>query len=289
MKCTKATVRWIAVSVMFSMFLGMAPVAYGAEIDTELPSEFETETEMEEEPETETESETETEPELEQTLKGWQGNSYYINNEKVIGWKKIKGKHYYFDQKGNLVTNQIVYGKGETDTYYVDKTGVRVNDKVIKKAVKFVLRHTKKSWSREKKMKELFTYMVKEQKYQSFNDPVSASKLPDYASCVFDHDYGNCYRSATAYVYVATVLGYDARLLAGKVSSRRPIPNAVHGWADIKVGSNWKLCDISMQRPRPKTSLYMLKHSKYPFAHKFEKKYTIRIENGKVTWKGEKL
>ena len=267
MKSTKAVVRMIVFSVLLSIFIGTVPVAYGAETDTELSSGSEEE----------------------QILEGWHEDSYYINNEKVTGWKTIKGKSYYFDKKGNLVTNQIVYGKGEMDTYYVDKTGVRVNDKVIKKAVKFVVSHTKKNWSREKKMKEIFKYMWKEQKYKQFNDPVSASKLPDYASCVFDHNYGNCYRSATAYVYVATVLGYDARILAGKVSSRRPRPNAVHGWADIKVESDWKLCDISMQRPRPKTNLYMLKHSEYPFVHKFEKKYVIHIENGKVTWKKENV
>ena len=53
---------------------------------------------------------------------------YYQDGEKVIGWQRIEKKTYYFNQKGQLQTNQMI-----EKNKFVDKKGVLVPKKEIYK------------------------------------------------------------------------------------------------------------------------------------------------------------
>ena len=57
---------------------------------------------------------------------GWQGNNadgwyYYERGEKVTGWQEIRGVWYWFDKKGLMAQDELVYIAGET--YYFNPVG----------------------------------------------------------------------------------------------------------------------------------------------------------------------
>ena len=58
---------------------------------------------------------------------------YYINDERVKGWKQINGKYYYFHPvSGNMYVNSLVKVNGVV--YYVDKNGVRTAKRWVTKS-----------------------------------------------------------------------------------------------------------------------------------------------------------
>lgn len=58
---------------------------------------------------------------------------YYINDERVKGWKQINGKYYYFHPvSGNMYVNSLVKVNGVV--YYVDKNGVRTANRWVTKS-----------------------------------------------------------------------------------------------------------------------------------------------------------
>lgn len=57
---------------------------------------------------------------------GWQGNNaegwcYYQRGEKLTGWQQIRGIWYWFDKKGRMAQDELVYIAGET--YYFNPAG----------------------------------------------------------------------------------------------------------------------------------------------------------------------
>lgn len=207
----------------------------------------------------------------------------YLGSEKATGWQKVSGRTYYFDARGRMATNAIA-GTKATGCHYVNPKGHRVYDKATQEAVDFVLKYTKKSWSRAKKLKACYKVLWKSYPYRGYADAVSRAKLPSYARCVFEKRNGNCYRSAAAFAYVARVLGYEARVGVGKVASG-PWALTRHGWTEVKVKGAWLMCDISMQRPRPGTNLYQLTRSQYPFRLKVAGRYTLKVNGAKASWR----
>ena len=71
---------------------------------------------------------------------------YYVDGEKVTGWKEIGGKHYYFSANGGqLCTSKLI--KLDSGAYYVNKYGVRVtNAFVTRKGKTYYLGADGKAW-----------------------------------------------------------------------------------------------------------------------------------------------
>lgn len=221
-------------------------------------------------------------------LQGWVKKKnhkfYYKKGVKVTGWKRINGKKYYFDKKtGRLLTDTIA-GTAKEGRYYVDKRGIRVTAREIKMAVSFVDKHTKPGWSRDKKLKACYDYLWQVCKYERAYDKVAIEKMPEYGGYMLKMGKGNCYRRAAAFAYIARVLGYDSRVGVGGVSSRNTALSP-HGWAEIKIGGKWYMCDISMQRYWTWISLYLRTSSDYPFQYRCDDRYRLVVKSGKVTWK----
>lgn len=208
---------------------------------------------------------------------------YYLNGKKVYGWRKIGSYTYFFDKKdGHLKKNAIV--GDSSGYYYVDGSGIRVTDKVMKQAVAYVRKYTKNGWTREQKLKKCYDVMWSVYRYGGPHDAVSKSKMPSYAAYMFTNKKGNCYRGAVALAYAAKAIGYEVRVGVGGVSSHPTGSLSTHGWTEIKKDDVWYMCDTSMQRPRPKTSLYMLDPAKYPFRLRRDDVYTMKIVKGVVKW-----
>jgi len=216
---------------------------------------------------------------------GWlknQGKTYYFspkNNQMQTGWKKIKGLRYFFavsgKEKGALQKNCIA-GTKKTGYYYVDGGGVRTTSGEIKAAVDYVIRHTKKSWSRSKKLESCFLALRQAYSYRHFDGVPKGKDLSGYAKYLLTNGRGNCYRYASGFACIAKVLGYEARVHVGEVTSIHG-GMAAHGWATVKSGGKWYICDVGMRlflKTKSPTRKYV------PFAI-----YKLNVEKGSVAWR----
>lgn len=219
---------------------------------------------------------------------GWQkvkNKTYYYSKKgiKVTGWKKIKGKYYYFDKKGELQKNKIV-GSKKKGYYYVDKTGVRVTTKEIKLAVAFAVKNSSAKQSPQERLKSCFWTLCNHYPYQRImGDVPSAGKVPSYAAYMFQNKRGNCYRYGSAMAYIARVLGYESRVVAGGVSSSTYF--SPHGWCEVKMDGKWKMYDCSIQAAYPQKRLYQIERKAYPFRLRIDHVYAMKSKNGKISWK----
>ena len=229
---------------------------------------------------------------------------YYFgkNGRAVTGFYNVNGKRFYFDKKGvaengwfssgghgYYAKNGVLYanriaGSKKEGYDYVDEKGIRVKDAVVRKAVQCVCSITEENWSKEKKLRACFDYIVLQCEYERHLDPEDISKMPEYATYMFDNKKGNCYRGASALAYMAKVLGYSARVGVGAESTHMDdSPLSVHGWTEIKQDNNWLMYDTSMQR-RNTDNLYGILRANYPYRLQVDNTYLLRIKNGTVSW-----
>ena len=92
---------------------------------------------------------------------------------------------------------------------------------------------------------------------------------------------GNCFGWASAYAYIATVLGYEARAAKG---TTRLVSGGMgpHGWTMVNYGGSWKVCDANMNY---KANCYMKSYGSYPFTLGSSKTYfSLTAKDGKAVW-----
>jgi hypothetical protein len=232
-------------------------------------------------------------------LRKIKSNQYcYVNGKKYIGEltkttsmdnKKIQyftykfgKKTYAFDQDGKLYKNQII------GSYFYDSAGVRNTDAQIKLAVTFVKKHGGSKNSRSAKLKKCFSYLANRNHYRHNGDHTAAvcttAKLPGAANKMLKNGTsgtGNCFSWASSFAYIATVLGYDAKVCKGTI---RMVSGGMgpHGWAYVKSGGSWKVCDANMNY---KKNCYMKTYKNYPFKLGSTKTYfKLTASGGSAKW-----
>ena len=222
---------------------------------------------------------------------GWlnqKGNRYYFstkNNQMQTGWQKIKGRNYYFWESGKAagVLQQSCIVSTKKGNYYVDGEGVQVTAPEIMQAVHFVDTYTEESWPADTKLRKCFEALWKNYTYQRFYETPSAQFMSGYAHYMFVNGRGNCYRYAASFACIAKVLGYEARVATGQISSRSG-GMTPHGLTEVNVGGAWYICDANMQRNHPDRNSYLCTEGNYPYAHSTSARYTLVISDGKVSW-----
>lgn len=219
---------------------------------------------------------------------GWRSANnckyYYKKGKKVTGWKKISGRYYYFNGKGRLQTNKIV-GSKSSGYYYVDKSGVRVTDALIKRAVSFVRANSKASDSNSKRLKKCFKALCKYRYIGLSHGRFSSSDIKRCATKMFKYKYGDCVSYAASFAYIARVLGYDTRVADGGVTAYRYRNLSAHTWCEVKIGGKWKMADCSMQRAHRDANLYLVTRKAYPYRLRCDDVLTMQVSKGKVRWK----
>ncbi|MCM1500018.1 MAG: transglutaminase-like domain-containing protein [Clostridium sp.] len=188
----------------------------------------------------------------------------------------------YYSNKGTLEQNKIV-GNKKAGYFYVDSTGVKVTDKTVKLAVKFVRAHTKSSDSQSQKLSKCYYYLARHYKYKrSYGNLYPKAKdMKSFAHGMLSSKSGNCHAYAASFVYIARVLGYDARVVVGDVSSSHG-GMTPHGWVEVKQNGKWYVCDPDMEENN-KVKCYM--KTETPCKTSVKRRCTITVKNGKVSWK----
>lgn len=197
---------------------------------------------------------------------------------------KIGKNTYCFDSKGRLIRKQIV-GNARTGYYYVDSTGCKVTSKEIQTAVNLVIKNTNSAMTREQK---LYACFMRIRKYPYARDYVTitadASQFSGLALQAMNSGTANCYKYASAFACVATVLGYDARVICGQMPAYYGSGLTDHGWTELwdSRSKSWKLYDSCLQR----AIYYNWKIADYfPGESPVDKTAQLTVANGKVTWK----
>lgn len=187
----------------------------------------------------------------------------------------------YWSHKGTLLTNQIV-GNKKAGYKYADATGIIVKDAVVQDAVDFVMKHSKVSDSREKRLQSCYQYLWKNYSYKRFYDNLypKAKNMRSFAKYMFENKKGNCHRYAASFAYIAKVLGYDSKVAVGSISGRFG-GRTPHGWTLVKNGKKWLVCDPDMELNGVHD--YMKKQGSC--SNKAKWICTLTIKNGIVKWK----
>lgn len=230
---------------------------------------------------------------------GTTGSRIYYFNKYGIG-KKDTGSRFvtvayqgtgkkYYSQKGIIQKNKIV-GSKKLGYQYVGDDGVCVTDKTTNKAVKFVVEHTSKSDSAETKLKKCYLYLSSYYKYKRVYDVnllyPKAGDIDDIAYEIFSTGQGNCHKFASAFAYIAKVLGYTSRVDVG-MSHGTGLPGASagwtpHGWTEVYIDGQWYYFDSDLD-------LYTENHLQYykqgEFYYKVKWKLESYTKNGKIKWK----
>lgn len=206
-----------------------------------------------------------------------------LDNKKIKYFTyKVGKKVYAFNQKGVMYKNEIV-----GDDFY-DSTGVRSKDKQIRQAVAFVKAHGGTKNSRSSKLRNCFYYLANRSHYS--HDPDHTARLATESGLPVAADKmlrnknsgrGNCFGWASAYAYIATVLGYEARAAKG---TTRLVSGGMgpHGWTMVNYGGSWKVCDANMNY---KANCYMKSYGSYPFTLGSSKTYfSLTAKDGKAVW-----
>lgn len=137
---------------------------------------------------------------------------------------------------------------------------------------------TTSSMSNEKKLKACHNWFNDPYKYErDTQDPNKLSGtgwISDYAVYYFKNRAGNCYRFACAYGYLATVLGYQPKVVTGVLSG-----SMKHGWIEIVMDGTTYVFDAQWQfsnEARGKHyNLFKKTYKDYPFSLVAQNRYSV--------------
>lgn len=84
-----------------------------------------------------------------------------------------------------------------------------------------------------------------------------------YAKEMYQNGQGNCYRYASLFCWIARYLGYDAKVISGRV----PMPEGLvpHGWVEIRKDGIAYVCDADMHKFKPNLNLFMITYDESPY------------------------
>lgn len=144
------------------------------------------------------------------------GELYYVNKSgrPLPGWKYIKKKVYFVGVSGKCARSTTVDGVKFNKKARARNTN-QGRSKIL--ARKFIRKHTKKSWSKRKKFRTCFRYIMSHTKFKGSWRPKGFYKgnwQYNAAVHMFRHKLrGNCYGIASAVAAVGNELGYDPVVL----------------------------------------------------------------------------
>lgn len=154
------------------------------------------------------------------------GRDYYIGKKgyRLTGLQTIKGKKYYFNSKGVLIKNKTSY-KIKGKEYEINSEGVAIQVSALKaeclrKAKKFIEKHTTANMSNAQKFRTCFNYLMGYTDFKPWIYPTDAefkTQLWPYQSAVYMFDNnlsGSCYGVASAVAACARFLGYEPYVIA---------------------------------------------------------------------------
>jgi ribonucleotide monophosphatase NagD (HAD superfamily) len=209
-------------------------------------------------------------------------NWCYIKDHRAAkGLKKIKKKYYFFDSSGIMQSGHVKYKKAEyffkkdksgkaaaiTNTvkklddkvWYFDKKGKKykygfesAGNKKADIAAGIILSGAKvnKKLSARKNLERAYRFIAKRSSYRHTSAPSLKNNkwIYKFAYNMVKKKYGQCYGFGSICGVIAKALGYDARVVSGKVTFSGNYTPSAHVWAYVTVKGNRLILDASPDR-----------------------------------------
>ncbi|MCR5734450.1 MAG: hypothetical protein K6G22_07600 [Lachnospiraceae bacterium] len=201
------------------------------------------------------------------------GKIYYISTGGVMftnGWAQIGDGIFYFGPDGAMVTNTVVNGftigpdgRAVIPSAPVVTTPQISSDSALSQYCMNIINSvTNASMTPDQKLAACYAFVVKNYKYNRTYETPSGNWTGQYATELFSTGYGNCYRFACGFAYLAKALGYDVKVITGSVKSARGGVTP-HSWVEVFYNGGWFICDPELQMAKGR-DLYMKTYDNYP-------------------------
>jgi glucan-binding YG repeat protein len=240
----------------------------------------------------------------------------YRKNAGSSKWKKLASatSSNYLDTKvaqGKSYVYTVAAATNDSKSSY-DKKGlycVFSQSEPYLYAMEIVNKETTTSMSNLEKLRACYNWYKKNKVSYRTNkeDPLKLSGnswITRYATELFEDNRGNCYRHASSFAYIASVLGYEPKIVVGKVQAAAGGMTA-HGWVEITIKGTPYIFDERLQFAQEakgiKVNMFKVKYSgspKYPLKISPTKRYTlpesnkdglVKEENGYCYYKNNKI
>lgn len=198
------------------------------------------------------------------------GKIYYLYSDGTFAkdWVKIGNDWYFFwPSDGSMAINITINGFmfGEDGKF----TGLEptIEDTIKSQQLKELVDHNlsaiiKPDMTDEEKINTCYMHIINNTTYKRTYDTPSGDWTGDYAYQLLTTGEGNCYRYASAFAYLVTGLGHEAKVITGEVVSRKG-GTTPHGWTEVKIGNEWYIYDTELQDANGK-DYYKKTYEDYP-------------------------
>lgn len=196
------------------------------------------------------------------------GNSYYLSPEGKIarGWLEIEDSWYFFQFDGTMAVNTVV------DGLYLGSDGKALSDgdeivpqrNELREEVDSILSSIiTPEMTEEEKIAACYWYVANNFTYKRTYETPQGDWTGDCALEILTTGMGNCYRFASAFAYLLTELGYETKVITGRIGTRQG-GTTPHGWTEVKIENEWYVFDTELQYANRDKDYYWKTYETYP-------------------------
>lgn len=194
--------------------------------------------------------------------------SYYLYPEGRIarGWTVIDGSWYFFEFDGAMAVNTVVDGLYlGSDGKAISQSGevVPQRNELREKVDSILLSIITPEMTEEEKIAACYWYMANNYTYKRTYETPQGDWTGAYALEILTTGKGNCYRFASAFAYLLNELGYETKVITGKVGTRSG-GMTPHSWTEVKIGNEWYVFDTELQYANKNKNYYWKTYETYP-------------------------
>ncbi len=201
------------------------------------------------------------------------GKIYCINDLGTFvtnSWVQIGDGIFYFGSDGALVTNTVVDGftigaDGRIVLPQIQapvQAPVQSDSAIAQYCLNIINSVTNAAMTPDQKLAACYSYVVNNHRYNRTYETPMGNWTAQYAMELFSNGYGNCYRFAAGFAYLAKALGYETKVITGNIRSARGGVTP-HSWVEIFYNGGWYICDPELQMAKGR-DLYMKTYDNYP-------------------------
>ncbi len=196
------------------------------------------------------------------------GKNYYLYPEGTFarGWTQIDNDLYFFFFDGSMATDTVVDGLylGSDGKAAVEGDEIVVPKNELREQVDSILLSIiTPGMTEEEKISACYWYMVNNYSYRRTYETPQGDWTGSFALEILTTGKGNCYRYASAFAYLLHELGYETKVITGRIGARNG-GMTPHGWTEVKIGDVWYVFDTELQYANRNRDYYWKTYETYP-------------------------
>lgn len=202
------------------------------------------------------------------------GKTYYLwyTGTMTTGWLALGEDNYFFLDDGTMAVDTEIGGYRfgsdgrllpEEEEEVQEETPVEELSSPLAVATASIISSvTTEEMTNMEKLSACYRHMVGSYSYKRTYDTIAGEWTEAFALDLFTTGKGNCYRYAAGFAALAKGLGFEAKVVTGRVKARKG-GTTPHGWTEVLIGNNWYIFDSELQSALGR-DLYMKTYDNYP-------------------------